>query len=129
MATLTMLFGGAYVGMGRGGKKATQTPPINASSPDEESFIKWAHPEVDHNQALIDTGTSWTKPTRTRRRRSTKYGCCADLGHGDGSTKMLGRVYISGLVRWHADKTARCVVSAARCRHQVSSMYYDDHFG
>ncbi|OAA57063.1 hypothetical protein SPI_07444 [Niveomyces insectorum RCEF 264] len=39
IATLTTVFGGAYLAT-RGGKKTTATPPINASSSDEEDFIK-----------------------------------------------------------------------------------------
>ncbi|KAI1853128.1 hypothetical protein JX265_011409 [Neoarthrinium moseri] len=46
MGVLSALFGGAYVGLSgpSKAKAATQTPPINASSPDEENFIKCAEP-------------------------------------------------------------------------------------
>ncbi|KUJ16584.1 uncharacterized protein LY89DRAFT_647256 [Mollisia scopiformis] len=41
MATLSLLGVGSYVGMGgSAAKKTQQGPPINAGSPDEESFIK-----------------------------------------------------------------------------------------
>ncbi|KAI0132637.1 hypothetical protein BJ170DRAFT_680521 [Xylariales sp. AK1849] len=41
MGVLTLLFGGTYAATSGPSKtKASQTPPINASSPDEESFIK-----------------------------------------------------------------------------------------
>jgi len=43
MATLTALFGGAYLGFS-GPSKKTITPPINASTPDEADFIKYARP-------------------------------------------------------------------------------------
>lgn len=41
MVTLGLMGGGTFMAMG-GSKvqKATQAPPINAQSPDEESFIK-----------------------------------------------------------------------------------------
>ncbi|ETS83604.1 hypothetical protein PFICI_05480 [Pestalotiopsis fici W106-1] len=42
MGVLTALFGGTYAAVGGGSKAsaAVKTPPINASSSDEESFIK-----------------------------------------------------------------------------------------
>ncbi|KAK0101238.1 hypothetical protein ONS95_006417 [Cadophora gregata] len=40
MITLGALFGGTALSMGGSTAKKTQGPPINASSPDEESFIK-----------------------------------------------------------------------------------------
>lgn len=42
MGVLSMLFGGTYMAVSgpSPAKKAAQTPPINASSPDEEDFIK-----------------------------------------------------------------------------------------
>jgi len=40
MATLGTLFGGAFLATRGGGAKATNTPPINASSKDEEAFIQ-----------------------------------------------------------------------------------------
>jgi F-type H+-transporting ATPase subunit k len=41
MGTLGLLFGGSYAAMSGPSKaKAVQTPPINASSSDEENFIK-----------------------------------------------------------------------------------------
>lgn len=44
MGVLTALFGGTYAAVGGGSKAsaAVKTPPINASSSDEESFIKCA---------------------------------------------------------------------------------------
>ncbi|KAI0147613.1 hypothetical protein GGR57DRAFT_476149 [Xylariaceae sp. FL1272] len=41
MGVLGALFGGSYLALSGGSKKtATQTPPINASSPDEADFIQ-----------------------------------------------------------------------------------------
>ncbi|KAI8632477.1 hypothetical protein F5Y19DRAFT_472509 [Xylariaceae sp. FL1651] len=40
MGVLGALFGGTYLALSGGSKKATQTPPINASSPDEADFIQ-----------------------------------------------------------------------------------------
>jgi len=40
IATLTTLFTGSYFSLGGSSAKKTQGPPINAQSPDEESFIK-----------------------------------------------------------------------------------------
>ncbi|KAK8090794.1 hypothetical protein PG994_000299 [Apiospora phragmitis] len=44
MGVLSALFGGTYLAVSgpSPAKKAAQTPPINASSPDEEDFIKCA---------------------------------------------------------------------------------------
>ena len=41
-----MLFGGGYAAFSgpSASKKITQTPPINASSPDEENFIQYGTP-------------------------------------------------------------------------------------
>jgi F-type H+-transporting ATPase subunit k len=42
MGVLGLMFGGTYVATRGGSKKpANNTPPINASSPDEENFIKY----------------------------------------------------------------------------------------
>jgi F-type H+-transporting ATPase subunit k len=42
MATLATVFGGASLATGgKKAKDANQGPPINASSPDEEKFIKY----------------------------------------------------------------------------------------
>ncbi|TVY58501.1 hypothetical protein LCER1_G002471 [Lachnellula cervina] len=41
IATLSTVFGGAYLAMSGGSAaKKSQGPPINAQSPDEEKFIK-----------------------------------------------------------------------------------------
>ncbi|KAI1804959.1 hypothetical protein F4811DRAFT_250602 [Daldinia bambusicola] len=40
MGVLATLFTGGYLGLGGGSKKVPQTPPINASSPDEADFIQ-----------------------------------------------------------------------------------------
>ncbi|KAI0013040.1 hypothetical protein F4779DRAFT_473065 [Xylariaceae sp. FL0662B] len=40
MGTLAALFAGGYYGFSGGSKRPTQTPPINASSPDEADFIQ-----------------------------------------------------------------------------------------
>jgi F-type H+-transporting ATPase subunit k len=40
MGVLGALFGGSYFAFSGGSKKPTQTPPINASSPDEADFIQ-----------------------------------------------------------------------------------------
>jgi hypothetical protein len=42
MGVLGSLFGGTYLAVRGGNKKPTQTPPINASSPDEADFIQYA---------------------------------------------------------------------------------------
>ncbi|KUI68123.1 hypothetical protein VM1G_03838 [Cytospora mali] len=44
MGVLAALFGGSSLALGGGSKKATQAPPINASSPDEADFIKYTPP-------------------------------------------------------------------------------------
>jgi F-type H+-transporting ATPase subunit k len=41
MATLGALGGLSFVSMGGSAAKKTQGPPINAKSPDEETFIKY----------------------------------------------------------------------------------------
>lgn len=41
MVTLSGLFGGVAYAMGGSKVQKTQGPPINAQSPDEESFIKY----------------------------------------------------------------------------------------
>ncbi|KAI1114446.1 hypothetical protein F5Y14DRAFT_450989 [Nemania sp. NC0429] len=40
MGVLGALFSGTYLSLAGGSKKATQIPPINASSPDEADFIQ-----------------------------------------------------------------------------------------
>lgn len=45
MGVLAALFGGTYASLSGGSKKAVQTPPINASTPDEADFIQFAYPE------------------------------------------------------------------------------------
>ncbi|KAI4866223.1 hypothetical protein F4820DRAFT_447206 [Hypoxylon rubiginosum] len=40
MAVLAGLFGGTYASLSGGSKKSVQTPPINASTPDEADFIQ-----------------------------------------------------------------------------------------
>jgi len=40
MGVLGALFGGTYLAVSGGSKKPVQTPPINASSPDEADFIQ-----------------------------------------------------------------------------------------
>ncbi|KAF2243156.1 hypothetical protein BU26DRAFT_524108 [Trematosphaeria pertusa] len=40
MATLGTTFLGAYLSMRGGSKSETQSPPINAKSKEEESFVK-----------------------------------------------------------------------------------------
>lgn len=44
MAVLAGLFGGTYASLSGGSKKSVQTPPINASTPDEADFIQYAYP-------------------------------------------------------------------------------------
>ncbi|KAF3922775.1 hypothetical protein AA313_de0200635 [Arthrobotrys entomopaga] len=41
MATLGAVFGLSYLGMGGSSKKPQTTPPIQASSKDEENFIQY----------------------------------------------------------------------------------------
>ncbi|KAI0022121.1 hypothetical protein F4780DRAFT_777833 [Xylariomycetidae sp. FL0641] len=50
MGVLSAIFGGAYMGMGGSSKKTTQTPPINASSPDEADFIQKFLQEADKEE-------------------------------------------------------------------------------
>ncbi|KAI1767263.1 hypothetical protein GGR53DRAFT_463564 [Hypoxylon sp. FL1150] len=40
MAVLAGIFGGTYASLRGGSKKTVQTPPINASTPDEADFIQ-----------------------------------------------------------------------------------------
>ncbi|KAI2622200.1 hypothetical protein GGS26DRAFT_594206 [Hypomontagnella submonticulosa] len=40
IGVLSAMFGGSYLATRGGSKKATQAPPINASSPDEADFIQ-----------------------------------------------------------------------------------------
>ncbi|KAI1381841.1 hypothetical protein F4677DRAFT_5846 [Hypoxylon crocopeplum] len=40
IGVLATLFSGTYLSLRGGSKKATQTPPINASTPDEADFIQ-----------------------------------------------------------------------------------------
>ena len=48
MGVLGSVFAATYLSVGGSKAKAiTQTPPINASSPDEESFIKYASQPID----------------------------------------------------------------------------------
>ncbi|KAL7628988.1 hypothetical protein AAE478_000506 [Parahypoxylon ruwenzoriense] len=46
MGVLATLFSGGYFAFRGGSKKAGQTPPINASSPDEADFIQYAAPNI-----------------------------------------------------------------------------------
>jgi F-type H+-transporting ATPase subunit k len=41
MATIGAIVGGSYLGLRGGDKKKGTTPPINASSKDEEAFIQY----------------------------------------------------------------------------------------
>ena len=61
MGVLSMLFGGTYMAVSgpSPAKKATQLPPINASSPDEEDFIKYdlrarLEPPLDTMANILD---------------------------------------------------------------------------
>ncbi|KAK6085563.1 hypothetical protein SCUP515_00670 [Seiridium cupressi] len=63
MGVLGAIFGGSYMSLGGGSKAkaATQTPPINASSSDEEDFIKCATSRFfpyGEPQLTIPTGNS-----------------------------------------------------------------------
>jgi F-type H+-transporting ATPase subunit k len=44
MATIGSIVGGAYLGLRGGDKKKATSPPINASSKDEEAFIQYGKP-------------------------------------------------------------------------------------
>ncbi|KAH8157615.1 hypothetical protein CIB48_g10637 [Xylaria polymorpha] len=50
MGVLGALFGGTYLSLGGSGKKTTQTPPINASSPDEADFIQNFLKQADEDE-------------------------------------------------------------------------------
>jgi hypothetical protein len=73
MLTLGTLFGGVALStMGGSKAKATQTPPINASSKEESDFIQYVTPHQDWD--MLDRrsrsiGTSWHRRTRMRRKR------------------------------------------------------------
>ncbi|GAM84320.1 hypothetical protein ANO11243_023140 [Dothideomycetidae sp. 11243] len=51
MAVLGSIFAGVYVGTRGGGQKAQQTPPIQASSKDEENFIQDFLKEAEAKEA------------------------------------------------------------------------------
>lgn len=63
MGVLGAMFGGTALALRGGGKKSTQTPPINASSTDEADFIKYfaTHPRDPTAAADEFTGSSWTR--------------------------------------------------------------------
>jgi len=50
MGVLSLLFGGSYAALAGPSKKATQIPPINASSSDEENFIKKFLEQADKDE-------------------------------------------------------------------------------
>ncbi|KAI0380131.1 hypothetical protein F5Y04DRAFT_282261 [Hypomontagnella monticulosa] len=50
IGVLTAMFSGSYLATRGGGKKATQAPPINASSPDEADFIQNFLKEADASE-------------------------------------------------------------------------------
>ncbi|KAK8080539.1 hypothetical protein PG997_008357 [Apiospora hydei] len=57
MGVLSALFGGTYFAVSgpSPAKKAAQTPPINASSPDEEDFIKCdSEPNSSYTSAMAN---------------------------------------------------------------------------
>ena len=63
MATLGTTFLGAYLSMRGGAKSETQSPPINAKSKEEESFVKYETPSTcdsggstNHRLELVDRG-------------------------------------------------------------------------
>ncbi|PNS21719.1 hypothetical protein CAC42_1573 [Sphaceloma murrayae] len=51
MAVLSTIFGATYVATRGGGQKATQAPPIQAKSKDEENFIQEFLKEADKKEA------------------------------------------------------------------------------
>ncbi|KAI0175829.1 hypothetical protein GGR52DRAFT_570810 [Hypoxylon sp. FL1284] len=50
MGVLAGLFSIGYLGMSGGSKKPAQTPPINASSPDEADFIQNFLKQADEDE-------------------------------------------------------------------------------
>ncbi|ROW02093.1 hypothetical protein VSDG_02498 [Cytospora chrysosperma] len=80
MGVLAALFGGTSMAIGGGSKKATQTPPLNAASPDEADFIKYIHPGpalVTESRNIwvnadIMAGNSWMRQRRAVRKRSIR---------------------------------------------------------
>lgn len=56
MATLGVTGLGAYLSMGGGKKADTSTPPINAKSKEEESFIKYVYPQTIRATLGDDSG-------------------------------------------------------------------------
>lgn len=75
MGVLGAMFGGTYLSMSGGSKKAQPaTPPINASSPGEEDFIKCVVyrepvPTAPIHNTNKRIGSSWRRRTRVIRRR------------------------------------------------------------
>lgn len=76
MGVLSALFGGSALALSGGGKKTTQTPPINASSPDEADFIKYFrfhNPGYQETVANSLTGSSLRMLRQIRsQRRNTR---------------------------------------------------------
>ncbi|KAI1757333.1 hypothetical protein F4782DRAFT_526091 [Xylaria castorea] len=50
MGVLGVMFGSTYLAFGGSSKKPTQTPPINASSPDEADFIQNFLKQADEDE-------------------------------------------------------------------------------
>lgn len=92
MGVLATLFGSTYLAVSGPSKKTVQTPPINASSPDEEDFIKcdpyapYGDPvHMSKIQQLTPVvGSFWTRRTRRPRRRSTRVGSDDVISPKDG---------------------------------------------
>lgn len=53
MATLGTTFAGAWLSMRGGDKGDKTTPPINAKSKEEESFVKYGLPPVSEDTSLV----------------------------------------------------------------------------
>jgi F-type H+-transporting ATPase subunit k len=75
IATLGVTFGGAWLATRSGGSDKTKTPPTNASSKDEESFIQYGshRPNVSTRPLTNWTGSLLRVRKQRRRRRSTRW--------------------------------------------------------
>jgi hypothetical protein len=96
MGVLATLFGSTYLAARGPSKQQTATPPINASSSDEEDFIKCDPYALRGDPVYMSkiqqltsvVGSSWTRQTRRRRRRSTRVGSDDVISPKDGITRL-----------------------------------------
>src|SRR5271154_4342403 len=74
IATLGVTFAGSWLAMRGDGSEKAKTPPTNASSKDEESFIQYgSYLTSPSNQPLTNPkGNSLRAPNRRRRKRNIR---------------------------------------------------------